>query len=72
MQYLANYPDLQAAFGTDYAAATVHFIVHGFAEGRTDEPLPASAGPLVDRTEADFVLCSATQADSRSSDAPPP
>jgi hypothetical protein len=41
-QYLANYPDLQAAFGADLEAATVHYIVDGYREGRTDEA-PAAA-----------------------------
>ena len=35
-QYLANYADLQAAFGTNGDLATQHFITNGFAEGRTD------------------------------------
>ena len=47
-QYLENYPDLQAAFGGDAEAATVHYIQFGFAEGRTDDPAAASA--------ADFLL----------------
>ena len=38
-QYLANYADLQAAFGTNTEAATVHFITSGYLEGRTDHPL---------------------------------
>ena len=46
-QYLAKYADLQAAFGsdlqavfgTDLHAATVHFIVNGYSEGHTDQPL---------------------------------
>ena len=36
VQYVAKYPDLQAAFGTNYEAATQHFITNGFAENRTD------------------------------------
>jgi serralysin len=47
---LANYADLQAAFGTDEVAATTHFIDHGFAEGRTDGPLLAAAAA------ADFLV----------------
>ena len=35
-QYLANYSDLQAAFGSNTEAATVHYIRNGFREGRTD------------------------------------
>jgi hypothetical protein len=35
-QYLANYADLQAVFGNDTFAATIHYIQHGFAEGRHD------------------------------------
>lgn len=35
-QYLANYADLQAAFGTDLEAATLHYIANGYVEGRTD------------------------------------
>ena len=42
-QYLANYSDLQAAFGTDATAATTHFIEHGYAEHRTDDPLTPAA-----------------------------
>lgn len=33
-QYLANYTDLRAAFGTNTQAATVHFITAGYFEGR--------------------------------------
>ena len=40
---LENYPDVRAAFGNDGTAATVHYIEHGFAEGRTDNELPAAA-----------------------------
>jgi hypothetical protein len=36
VQYLANYPDLQAAFGSNTDAATQHYIEHGFDEGRVD------------------------------------
>lgn len=32
--YLNKYPDLAAAFGSDYAAAFIHFIQNGMAEGR--------------------------------------
>ena len=35
-QYLANYADLQAAFGSDTGTATIHYIQNGFAEGRSD------------------------------------
>ena len=35
-QYLANYADLQAAFGSDTQAATVHYVTNGYFEGRTD------------------------------------
>ena len=35
-QYIANYGDLQAAFGTDEDAATTHYILSGFNEGRLD------------------------------------
>jgi hypothetical protein len=38
-QYLANYADLQAAFGSDTQAATVHYVTNGHIEGRTDESL---------------------------------
>lgn len=38
-QYLANYADLQAAFGTDNEAATLHYITVGYFEGRTDHAL---------------------------------
>ncbi|MFO1206189.1 MAG: M10 family metallopeptidase C-terminal domain-containing protein [Burkholderiales bacterium] len=38
-QYLANYADLQAAFGTDTEAATIHYITAGYFEHRTDHPL---------------------------------
>ena len=34
--YLANYVDLQGAFGTDEFAAAWHFVEYGFDEGRTD------------------------------------
>jgi len=37
VQYLANYADLQAAFGTDTQAATAHYIHYGYFEGRTDD-----------------------------------
>ena len=36
MQYLENYPDLQAAFGDDTDAATRHYIQAGYFEGRAD------------------------------------
>jgi len=35
-QYLANYGDLQKAFGTDEAKARQHFIDYGIKEGRVD------------------------------------
>jgi Ca2+-binding RTX toxin-like protein len=35
-QYLANYADLQVAFGADTEAATFHYITAGYFEGRTD------------------------------------
>jgi hypothetical protein len=38
-QYLVNYADLQAAFGTDTEAATIHYITNGYFEGRTDHML---------------------------------
>ena len=34
LQYLANYPDLQEAFGDNYTASIIHYINHGLAEGR--------------------------------------
>jgi len=37
-QYLANYADLQIAFGHDTDAATLHYITQGYFEGRTDDP----------------------------------
>jgi hypothetical protein len=37
MLHLANYADLRAAFGSDETAAAQHFIIHGAAEGRTDD-----------------------------------
>lgn len=33
-QYLARYPDLQRAFGSRFADATEHFLLHGSAEQR--------------------------------------
>jgi hypothetical protein len=39
VQYLANYPDLLVAFGADSDTATLHYIQHGFFEGRTGQPL---------------------------------
>jgi RTX calcium-binding nonapeptide repeat (4 copies) len=36
-QYLANYVDLQAAFGNDLEAATLHYITNGYFEGRADQ-----------------------------------
>ena len=39
VQYLANYADLQAAFGADTQLATQHYIVAGYGEGRTDDPV---------------------------------
>jgi serralysin len=38
-QYLANYADLQEAYGADEAAATLHYITAGYFEGRTDHVL---------------------------------
>ena len=37
INYLANYADLAAAFGSDTAAATRHYITCGHAEGRTSQ-----------------------------------
>ena len=39
-QYLANYADLRAAFGSDLDAAAAHFITYGYYEGRTDKAPP--------------------------------
>jgi hypothetical protein len=36
--YLARYGDLQAAFGTDYKAAFLHWLRNGIAEGRNGAP----------------------------------
>lgn len=36
--YLASYPDLRAAFGTDAAAAVQHWQTYGIAEGRVASP----------------------------------
>jgi serralysin len=36
-QYLANYADLQAAFGHNTEAATLHYITTGYFEHRTDQ-----------------------------------
>ena len=41
--YLELYPDLQAAYGNDTRAATVHYIEQGYFEGRTDEALPSAS-----------------------------
>ncbi|HQR54328.1 MAG TPA: hypothetical protein PLZ79_13750, partial [Burkholderiales bacterium] len=35
-QYLENYADLRAAFGSDTEAATLHYVISGYFEGRTD------------------------------------
>ncbi|MET0217201.1 MAG: calcium-binding protein [Burkholderiales bacterium] len=35
-QYLANYADLQAVFGANTEAATIHYITAGYFEDRTD------------------------------------
>src|SRR5262249_26097412 len=37
VQYLVNYSDLYAAFGTDLQAAYQHFVQFGYYEGRTDQ-----------------------------------
>jgi hypothetical protein len=39
-QYLANYADLRAAFGSNLQAAISHFITNGYYEGRTDKAPP--------------------------------
>jgi Ca2+-binding RTX toxin-like protein len=55
LSYLASYPDLQAAFGSDTAAATWHYVTYGYHEGRyistfvlmgtsTDETLTGGSG----------------------------
>jgi len=36
--YLAIYPDLQAAFGSDVEAARQHWLTYGIAEGRVGSP----------------------------------
>ena len=38
-QYLANYADLQTAFGANTEAATIHYITQGYFEHRTDHHL---------------------------------
>ena len=46
-QYLRNYGDLQAAFGTNDQAATAHYITNGINEGRVDDaPSPAQIDGL--------------------------
>ena len=45
-QYLANYSDLGATFGTNSTAAIQHYISHGFAEGRTDRTLLSTSQAL--------------------------
>ena len=35
LAYLARNPDLQAAFGPDVQAATLHYIRYGYREGRS-------------------------------------
>jgi hypothetical protein len=69
-QYLANYPDLAAAFGSDnLVAARQHYITSGFNEGRTDNHAPvmtvASANVSADagQTLQASSLFSATDAD---------
>ena len=52
-QYLANYPDLQGAFGTDTGRAVEHFVRYGLFEGRTDDPLPTA-------TDDASSMCSTT------------
>jgi len=48
-QYMANYQDLQAAFGDDPDAAAIHDILHGRDEHRTDRPLAgAQVGAFLD------------------------
>ena len=44
-QYLANYQDLQDAFGNDGDRATLHYIQIGKSEGRTDDE-PGNNPPL--------------------------
>jgi hypothetical protein len=44
--YLALYPDLQAAFGTNYAAAARHFLDFGIDEGRSASPYFSAANYL--------------------------
>ena len=43
-QYLANYADLQAAFGSNTEAATLHYITAGYYEGRNDDPVLGDDG----------------------------
>jgi hypothetical protein len=53
-QYLRNYADLREAFGDDPddgtagALATQHYIYYGYAEGRTDDPVPGAAPSSLD------------------------
>lgn len=53
-QYLRNYADLRDAFGDDPDddtsgdLATEHYIQFGFAEGRTDDPVPGAAPSSLD------------------------
>ena len=49
--YLNNYADLTAAFGSNTEAATRHYITNGYAEGRTDTSKGSSSGGLYNLTD---------------------
>ncbi|MEJ8629604.1 hypothetical protein P0F65_06600 [Sphingomonas sp. I4] len=40
--YAAKYTDLAAAFGDDAEALARHYVLYGYAEGRTSAPLSTS------------------------------
>ena len=46
-------PNRRATFGTDYEAATRHYITNGYHELRTDEPLDATSLQVVASDEAE-------------------
>ena len=69
-RYLDNNPDVAAAFGTNSAAATIHYIQQDFFEGLTDDPPPGLPsrfdGPQYIASDPDVISHSAPTASTAS------
>jgi len=64
LSYYLNYPDLQAAFGTDTDALLEHYVIHGKAEGRVANRLKYSATVLVPSGDDTIASITVTKHDN--------